>query len=325
MRRREFLTSMIIAASWPVASPAQQNLPLIGFLSSRSEAESEQHLRAFRDGLREAGYVEGQNVAFEYRWASGRYERLPELASDLVSRRVNVIAATGGNVSALAATSTTSTIPVVFIVGADPVALGLVPSLSRPGGNATGMSVFTTDLGRKRLELLNALLPSASIFGLLLNPKYQGAAAEAQTVESAAKGFGKSLRVLTASDDAELEATLTKLRSSGVDAVLVDADALFVSRRDRIVAAVAGQRIPAIYDLREFVAAGGLMSYGTSLSEAYRQVGITTGRILRGEIPASLPVQQAVKFEMVINQRTAAALGLTIPPTLLARADEVIE
>jgi putative ABC transport system substrate-binding protein len=275
--------------------------------------------------LRETGYIEGQNVSFEYRWAAGHYERLPDLASDLVSRRVHVIAATGGNVSALAAKSATSTIPIVFIVGADPVVLGLVSSLNRPGGNATGMSVFTTDLSTKRLELLNALVPHGSTFGLLMNPKYQGAAQEAQAVAGAAGGLGKELRVLTASDDAEIDATLRTLGDSRVDALLVDADALFVSRREKLVAAMAAQRIPAIYDLREFVAAGGLISYGTSLREAYRQVGITTGRILKGKAPSSLPVQQAVKFELVINQRTAAALGLTIPPTLLARADEVIE
>jgi putative tryptophan/tyrosine transport system substrate-binding protein len=234
--------------------------------------------------------------------------------------RVHVIAATGGNVSALAAKSATSTIPIVFIVGADPVVLGLVSSLNRPGGNATGMSVFTTDLSTKRLELLNALVPHGSTFGLLMNPKYQGAAQEAQAVAGAAGGLGKELRVLTASDDAEIDATLRTLGDSRVDALLVDADALFVSRREKLVAAMAAQRIPAIYDLREFVAAGGLISYGTSLREAF-----TTGRILKGKAPSSLPVQQAVKFELVINQRTAAALGLTIPPTLLARADEVIE
>jgi putative ABC transport system substrate-binding protein len=306
-------------------SVSQDRLPNIGYLSSRSEDESEQHLRAFRQGLRETGHVEGQNVALEYRWAAGRYERLPDLASDLVARRVNVIAATGGNVSALAAKSATSTIPIVFIVGADPVALGLVDSLNRPSRNATGMSVLTTDLGRKRLELLDALVPQASTFGLLINPKYQGAAEEAQAVEAEALRRGKHLLILSAQDDAEIDAALKGLNKSRVDALLVDADALFVSRREKLVAAVTERRIPAIYDLREFVEAGGLMSYGTSLLEAYRQVGITTGRVLRGEAPATLPVQQAVKFELVINQRTAGALNLSIPPTLLARADEVIE
>lgn len=324
MRRREVLIAWAVLAT-PSASLAQQKLPVIGFLSSRSEAESEPHLPAFEAGLREAGYVGGQNVALEHRWASGHYERLSDLASELVSERVQVIAATGGNVSALAAKSATSTIPVVFIVGADPVALGLVASLHQPGSNATGMSVLTTDLGRKRLELLDALVPQAATFGLLINPKYQGAAEEAQAVEAEALRRGKRLLILAAQNDAEIEAALTSLNERRVDALLVDADALFVSRRERLVAAVNERGIPAIYDLREFVEAGGLMSYGTSLLEAYRQVGITTGRILKGETPAALPVQQAVKFELAINLKTAKALNLTIPPTVLARADEVIE
>src|SRR5215207_9709808 len=323
MRRREVLIAWAVLAT-PSASLAQQKLPVIGFLSSRSEAESEPHLRAFEAGLREAGYVGGQNVALEHRWASGHYERLSDLASELVSERVQVIAATGGNVSALAAKSATSTIPVVFIVGADPVALGLVASLHQPGSNATGMSVLTTDLGRKRLELLDALVPQAATFGLLINPKYQGAAEEAQAVEAGLRRV-KRLLILAAQNDAEIEAALTSLNERRVDALLVDADALFVSRRERLVAAVNERGIPAIYDLREFVEAGGLMSYGTSLLEAYRQVGITTGRILKGETPAALPVQQAVKFELAINLKTAKALNLTIPPTVLARADEVIE
>jgi putative ABC transport system substrate-binding protein len=280
MRRREVLIAWAVLAT-PSASLAQQKLPVIGFLSSRSEAESEPHLRAFEAGLREAGYVGGQNVALEHRWASGHYERLSDLASELVSERVQVIAATGGNVSALAAKSATSTIPVVFIVGADPVALGLVASLHQPGSNATGMSVLTTDLGRKRLELLDALVPQAATFGLLINPKYQGAAEEAQAVEAEALRRGKRLLILAAQNDAEIEAALTSLNERRVDALLVDADALFVSRRERLVAAVNERGIPAIYDLREFVEAGGLMSYGTSLLEAYRQVGITTGRFER--------------------------------------------
>src|SRR5215207_10846398 len=323
MRRREVLIAWAVLAT-PSASLAQQKLPVIGFLSSRSEAESEPHLRAFEAGLREVGYVGGQNVALEHRWASGHYERLSDLASELVSERVQVIAATGGNVSALAAKSATSTIPVVFTVGADPVALGLVASLHQAGSNATGMSVLSTDLGRKRLELLDALVPQAATFGLLINPKYQGAAEEAQAVEAGLRR-GKRLLILAAQNDAEIEAALTSLNERRADALLVDADALFVSRRERLVAAVNERGIPAIYDLREFVEAGGLMSYGTSLLEAYRQVGITTGRILKGETPAALPVQQAVKFELAINLKTAKALNLTIPPTVLARADEVIE
>ena len=323
MRRRDVIGWAAVVVSCPALG--QQSVPIIGFLSSRSEGESEQHLRAFREGLREVGYVESQNAAFEYRWAAGHYERLPDLALDLVNRRVHVIAATGGNVSALAAKSATSIIPVVFIVGADPVALGLVSSLNRPGGNATGISVFTTDLGKKRLELLNALLPNASTFGLLTNPAYQGSALEVHAVEAAARELGRSVRVLRATNDSEIDAALVGMKAQGIEGLLVDADALFVSRREKLVAGSLGQGIPTVFDLREFVMAGGLMSYGTSLVEAYRQVGTATGRILRGERPADLPVQQAVKFELVINLKTAKALGLTIPPTLLARADEVIE
>ncbi len=283
------------------------------------------HLGAFRRGLNEAGYIEGQNVAIEYRWADGQYDRLPALASELVARRVMVIAATGGNVSALAAKAATNTIPIVFIVGDDPVKLGLVNSLNRPDANATGASVFTTELGAKRLELLLELVPTASVIGLLINPNYQGAVAEAAAVRAAARESGRQILVLHASSEREIDAVFAGFAQQRIDALLIDADALFVSRRDHLVELVARHSIPAIYDLREFAAAGGLMSYGTSLTDAYRLVGGYTGRILKGAEPAELPVQQAVKVEFAINLKTAKALGLSFPMTLLARANEVIE
>jgi putative ABC transport system substrate-binding protein len=327
VRRREFITLFGgAAASWPLMVRAQQpGLPLVGFLSSRSPGESAMHLGAFRRGLNEAGYIEGQNVAIEYRWADGQYDRLPALASELVARRVMVIAATGGNVSALAAKAATSTIPIVFIVGDDPVKLGLVNSLNRPDANATGASVFTTELGAKRLELLLELVPTASVIGLLINPNYQGAVAEAAAVRAAARESGRQILVLHASSEREIDAVFVGFAQQRIDALLIDADALFVSRRDHLVALVARHSIPAIYDLREFAAVGGLMSYGTSLADAYRIVGGYTGRILKGAEPAELPVQQSVKVEFAINLKTAKALGLSFPMTLLGRADEVIE
>jgi putative tryptophan/tyrosine transport system substrate-binding protein len=326
IRRREFITLLGGAAAWPTGGRAQQPpMPVIGLMSSRSPAESAHHVSAFRDGLGEAGYREGENVAIEYRWAEGQYERLPVLASDLVARRVTVIAAIGGNVSALAAKKATGTIPVVFIVGDDPVKLGLVSSLNRPDGNATGASLLTTELGTKRLELLLELVPNASVIGLLINPNYQGSAAEASAVQAAARATGRQLLVLHATSEREIEEVFAALPQQGVEGLLIDADAFFVSRRDQLVALVARHSIPAIYDLREFAAAGGLMSYGTSLTDGYRLVGIYTGRILKGARPAELPVQQAVKVEFAINLKTANALGLTFPITLLGRADEVIE
>jgi ABC-type uncharacterized transport system substrate-binding protein len=327
MRRREFIVLFgSTVAAWPLVARAQQPaMPVIGFLSSRAAAESAEHLDAFRQGLRQAGYAEGHNVTIEYRWAEGRYDRLPSLAAELVARRVNAIAAVGGNVSGLAAKASTDAIPIVFIVGDDPVNLGLVSSLNRPGGNATGMGVFTTELGAKRLEILRKLLPNASVIGLLINPNYQGSAREADEVQSAAKGIGQTIAVLNATTEREIEQAFTTFAQQRVQAVLVSADALFVSRRDQLVALAARDSIPAMYDLRDFVTAGGLMSYGTSFLDAYRQVGAYIGRVLKGEKPGDLPVQRAVKIDLVLNLRTAKTLGLTFPITLLGRADEVIE
>jgi ABC-type uncharacterized transport system substrate-binding protein len=313
-------------AARPFAAGAQQTaMPVVGFLSARSPNESAQHMQAFQRGLRAAGYNEGQNVALDYRWAEGQYDRLPALASELAARRVAVIAATGGNVSALAAQHATDTIPIVFIVGDDPVGLGLVTSLNRPGGNLTGMSVFTTELGAKRLELLHELVPKGSVLGFLANPNYQGSVRNSLQVQAAARGLGRELTVFTAANEREIDEAFKRLAHERVGALLVDADTLFVSRRHQLVALAAQYSLPAIYDLRDYVAAGGLMSYGTSLTDAYRRVGSYVGRILKGTPVSDLPVEQAVKVELVINLKTAKALALDLPDTLLARADEVIE
>jgi putative ABC transport system substrate-binding protein len=325
--RREFIALLGgVAFASSIAARAQQGaMPVIGFLSSRSPSESAHHVSAFRRGLNEAGYVEGQNVAIEYRWANGQYDRLPMLASDLVSLQVTVIAATGGNVTGLAAKAATGMIPIVFIVSEDPVKLGLVKSLNRPGGNATGMNVFTSELASKRLELLRELVPQASTIGLLTNPTYQASTPEAVTVQAAARAIGQKLLVLNVSSESDIDTVFATLAQQQVGALLVGADASFVIRRDQLVAAAARYSMPAIYDLPEFAAAGGLMSYGTSLTDAYLRVGVYTGRILKGEKPGDLPVQQAVKVELVINLKTAKALDVTFPLSLLGRADEVIE
>jgi putative tryptophan/tyrosine transport system substrate-binding protein len=299
-------------------------MPVIGFMSTRSPEDSGHVVAAFRRGLGEGGLIEGKNVVIEFRWAHGEYDRLPALAAELVSRRVAVLVAAGGDPSALAAKAATSTIPIVFSSG-DPIKSGLVASLNRPGGNATGVYVLTSDPETKRLGLLHELLPGAALFGALLNPKYPPAAQQALELAEAARTVDRPVVFLNASTDAELDAAFATLARQRAVAMLVAADPFFDTRRGQIIAFAAQQKLPAIYHFREYAVAGGLMSYGVSLPEAYREVGIYAARILNGAKPADLPVMQSVKFELVINLKTAKTLGFEFPPTFSARADEVIE
>jgi len=325
-RRREFITLLGGAAAWPLAARAQQPaMPVVGYLSVLSAAAIPAYLAAFRQGLGEMGYLEGHNVAIEYRWAENRHDRLPALAADLVRREVALIAATGGTAAALAAKSATPAIPIVFNTGGDPVKLGLVATLNRPGGNVTGVSWLNNTTASKRLELLRTLLPGAATIGLLLNPRNPNAAAEALDIETAARALGQQIRIGNASNEAEIDAAFSGFVQARVDALYVAADPLFTATRDQVIALAARHAIPASYVTRINVAAGGLMSYGADYTDAYRQSGVYSGRILKGEKPANLPVQQAVRFELVINLKTAKALGLTVPDKLLALADEVIE
>ena len=331
MNRREFITLIGGAAAapsmfWPrLASAEQATMPVIGFLSSRSPAESSHLVAAFRAGLQAGGYVEGQNVAIEYRWAEGQYDRLPALAVDLVRRGVAVLATTGGEPSALAAKAATSTIPIVFTVGGDPVKIGLVASLNRPGGNATGVSLLTTVPEAKRLGLLYELVPNAALIGVLINPNYQGAEAQSREVQDAARAIDRRIEIATAGNDRQLEAAFGTLVQQHADALLVGADPFFGTRRDRIIALAAQFKLPAMYQFRDYPVAGGLMSYGISITDGYRQVGVYTGQVLKGAKPADLPIHQSIKFEFIINLKSAKALGLQIPDKLIALADEVIE
>jgi putative tryptophan/tyrosine transport system substrate-binding protein len=326
--RREFIAFIGIAAApsllWPFAAWAQQPMPVIGFLSARSPAESAQHLAAFQRGLNDAGYVEGQNVAIEYRWAEGQYDRLPTLASELIARQVTVIAAIA-DPSPQIAKSATRTTPIVFAINGDPVGDGLVATLNRPDGNATGITIFGPAAVSKRLQLLHELVPQASTIAYLMNPNNPNGDVETSEARIAARSLGREMVVLGAGSEPELDAALTIMSQRGAAALLLASDPFFVSRRDQLVSLVARHRLPAIYYLREFAEAGGLISYGNRLADVYRLVGIYVGRILKGEKPADLPVQQSTKFELVINLKTAKALGLSVPLTLQASADEVIE
>jgi ABC-type uncharacterized transport system substrate-binding protein len=326
MRRREFILVLGgAAAAWPLAARAQQPaMPVIGFMSSRAPEDSAYLLAAFRQGLGETGFIEGQSVAIEFRWARGQYQQLSALAADLVGRRVAVLTAVGGEPSARAAKQATSTIPIVF-VATDPIKAGLVESYNRPGGNATGSFLATTEMEPKRFGLLRELVPGVPLIGALLNPNVPEAARQLSELDQAARAVGTRLFVAKAGDDDGLNAALSLLLQQGIGALLVAADAYFDTRRDRIIAFAAQNRLPAVYHFREYAFAGGLISYGPSITDAYRQAGTYTGRILKGEKPADLPIVQPTKFDFVINMKTARMLGLEIPPTMLARADEVIE
>ncbi len=324
MRRRQFITFLGgTAVTFPLAGRAQQ--PAIGFLSAASAQGYAAPLAAFRLGLREEGYSEGQNVTIEYRWAEDQLDRLPTLAADLVRRRVAVIVVAGGTSTALAAKAATTTIPIVFAIGGDPVQAGLVASLGRPGANVTGVAQLSQVLITKRLELAHELVPKAAVIAFLLNPNNPNAEIRVRDVQEAAHTIGQQLRILYAGSEQQFDTAFATLVQEGIGALVVQNDPLFTNGRERLVALATRHAVPATYEYREFVLAGGLLSYGASVADTYHHVAIYTGRILKGAKPGDLPVEQPSKFDLVINLKTAKALGLAIPPTLLARADEVIE
>jgi putative tryptophan/tyrosine transport system substrate-binding protein len=325
--RRKFIAALGGAViAWPLAANAQQPaLPVIGFLHGASPEPYAPMVAAFREGLGETSYVEGKNVAIEYRWADGQYDRLPALAAGLVARPVALIATAGGDRSALAAKAATSTIPIVMVIGADPVKEGLVVSLNRPGGNITGATVFGPEMESKRLSLLHEVVPAAKTIAVLFNPDNSFVETQTRDVREAARRVGVELLILNASTEGEFESVFTTMAQRKAGGLLVGADPFFNSRRAHLIALASQHRLPAIYEWRDFAVDGGLISYGTVLTDAYRQIGVYAGRILKGEKPANLPVVQPTKYQLVINLKTAKALDLEISPTLSARADEVIE
>jgi ABC-type uncharacterized transport system substrate-binding protein len=326
MRRREFITLIGGVAAWPFGATAQQKLmPTIGLLGSTSADESVRVLDALRAGLQDSGFVEGRNLAIEYRWAHGRYRRLPALATDLVNLRAAVIVTTGSEPSALAAKAATSKIPVVFVIDGDPVNIGLVDSLNNPGGNVTGMSLISPALEAKRLGLLRELVPKTVLIAVLANEDYPDTDRQLAGIETAAEEIGQKISIQNVRSERDLDLAFTTMSQLDVDALLVAADPLFTELDDQIVALASRYKIPAIYASREFVAAGGVISYGASAADAYRGAGVYAGKILKGAKPAALPVQLPTKFDLVINLKAAKLLGLAVPPSLLARADEVIE
>jgi len=327
MRRREFITLLGGAAViWPLAARAQQPaMPVIGYLSARSPDDTAHLVAAFHRGLGEQGFVEGQNVTIEYRWALGQYDRLPAMVTELVRRPVTVLTATGGEPAALAAKAATSTIPIVFTVGGDPVKQGLVASYNRPGGNATGVSLLTSPLEPKRLGLLRELVPQATTIGVLLNPNLPQSGSQLSDVQEAARTINLQIRVLRASTDREIESAFETIATQRIRALAVTADPFFDTRREKLVALAARNAVPTMYHFREYVLAGGLVSYGIDASDGYRLVGVYTGRVLKGVKPEELPIMQATKFQLVINLKTAKALGIKISDNLLSLADEVVE
>ena len=325
MKRREFITLLGGTAVWPLAAHAQQAMPVIGLLRAQTAERSERAMPAFRKGLSESGFTEGRNVIFEPREADDDYDRLPELAADLVRRRVNVIYASGGVVSALAAKAATTAIPIVFAMGDDPIASGLVASLSRPGGNVTGVTFLSTELGPKRLGLLKELVPAASRYAALVNPRNPATESIVANLRAAAAAIGKKIDVFTASNGPEIDTAFSQIVQGGAEALVVGGSSLFRSRSVQIAILAAHHRLPAIYYDRQTVEAGGLMSYGANILDSAHQAAAYVGRILKGENPSELPVMQVTKFEFVINLQTARTLGIEVPPTLIAQADMVIE